>query len=257
MKYFTSQAYQVCLGAMKRNDGRQPNELRKIKLTPRIQKDPHGSVFIEWGRTHVICSATVEEKAPGWMQGQGLGWITAEYGMLPASSDKRISREKSRTNGRTHEIQRLIGRSLRAAVPPKILGERTILVDCDVLQADGGTRVASIVGGCLALRMALEKIKLTGPLNFEWVAAVSMGLVEGVVLTDLCYVEDFAASVDSNIVMLESGKFIELQATGEKTSFDMDEWQKILSDSTQACRQIIELQKRTWSEWTSTGKLRD
>jgi len=227
---------------MKRNDGRENSDIRNVEFVLNAQKDPSGSVLIRWGNTHVLCSVTVEEKAPHWLQGQGQGWITAEYGMLPGSSDKRISRDRSRNNGRTHEIQRLIGRSLRNAIDLKILGERTVSIDCDVLQADGGTRVASIVGASVALQLAAKKIGLR--VRPKLVSAVSLGLIKGEILVDLAYTEDAAAEVDSNVVILESGELCEVQATAEKGTFSVEQWQSMLGQAQKACQQIIQIQKQ-------------
>lgn len=233
---------------MKRSDGRQFHELRKIHFTPHAQKDPAGSVLVEWGLTRVLCSVMVEERSPPWMPpGQRTGWITAEYVMLPGSSDKRISRDKSRNNGRTHEIQRLIGRSLRTCVDLAKIGEKTLQIDCDVLQADGGTRVASITGAYLALRLAMHKWRLNVPAIA--VAAVSLGIVDGRVLTDLNYSEDSTAEVDSNLVMNERGEFIELQSTAERASFTRAQWDSLLSAGEDACRRVLQIQKGCLLEW--------
>jgi ribonuclease PH len=226
----------------KRADGRTASQLRPIEFVMNPQRDPVSSVLIKWGQTHVLCSVSAEEKCPPWLQGQGQGWITAEYGMLPGSTDKRISREKSRTNGRTQEIQRLIGRSLRSSVDLKLLGERTLQIDCDVIQADGGTRVASIVGASVALFKACEKLKLS--YRPRLVSAVSLGWVKGALLTDLAYTEDSQADVDSNIVMLDNEDFVEIQATAEKKSFSRDQWNSMLEAAQLACREVLLQQRR-------------
>lgn len=238
---------------MPRIDGRSANELRKIKITPAVQKDPDGSVLIEWGNTKVICSVIYEDKLPNWMQGEKSGWITAEYGMLPGSSDKRIQRDRIRSTGRTHEIQRLIGRSIRACMKMEDLGPRTITIDCDVVQADGGTRVASITGSYLAFRLALRKmvedrvLKQVPPSDF--VAAVSVGRVAGEILLDLNYPEDVKAEVDANIVMNSRGEFIEVQGTAEKGSFARSELDQLMDSASIGCKQLFDLQQKCLKEW--------
>ena len=210
---------------MTRADGRSADQLRPVKLTPGFISSASGSVLIEVGRTRVICTAMVEESVPGWMRGRGTGWVTSEYGMLPGSTDSRKQRDASRgkPDGRTVEIQRLIGRSLRSVIDFSALGERTVWIDCDVIEADGGTRCASICGGYVALHLALADLVADGrlaamPLS-DSVAAVSVGIVDGEPLLDLPYVEDSRAEVDMNVVMSGSGELIEVQATAEKTPF--------------------------------------
>lgn len=210
---------------MKRQDGRQPDQLRPIEITPGFIKYPEGSALICCGDTKVICNATVEEEVPPFRKGSGKGWVTAEYAMLPRATDTRSRRDisKLKLNGRSAEIQRLIGRALRTAVDMKALGERTITVDCDVIQADGGTRCASITGGFAALALALDQLRRRGifdklPLT-GCVAAVSCGIVEGRPLLDLCYAEDSAAQVDFNFVMDDQSRVIEAQGTGEGRPF--------------------------------------
>ncbi|TVQ78040.1 MAG: ribonuclease PH [Bradymonadales bacterium] len=238
---------------MPRIDGRSANDLRPIRFIPGVQRDPLGSVLVEWGDTKVICSASVDEKLPPWMQGQNRGWITAEYSMLPGSSDRRIQRERARNSGRTQEIQRLIGRSLRACIQLENLGPRTIIFDCDVLQADGGTRVASITGSYLALRLALAKLvelnrlKTLPPTNM--LAAISVGKLSGECLCDLNYHEDARAEVDANVVMNDRGEFIEMQATAEDGAFRLEEWNQLLESAQAACRQIFQIQKKTLEDW--------
>jgi len=237
-----------------RHDGRQFNELRPIRLIKSPQRDPAGSVLIEWGNTKVICSASLEEKTPPWMsQSDGRGWITAEYSMLPGSSDRRIHRDRARNNGRTHEIQRLIGRSLRTCVDLRSIGPRTLYFDCDVIQADGGTRVASITGSYLALCIALKKMldrKLIKTMpKITQIAAVSTGKIGGEILTDLDYKEDSSAEVDANVVMNENLEFIELQGTAEKASFSKKELDQVLEHATQACERIFQIQNQTLKEW--------
>jgi ribonuclease PH len=206
-----------------RNDGRSPDELREIVITPGFVRTATGSCLIEAGGTRVICTATVAEDVPRWMAGQGRGWATAEYGMLPASTGERKQRDvtKGRPDGRTVEIQRLIGRALRGVIDFKALGERTVWIDCDVLEADGGTRCAAITGGYVALDLALRGLVSEGkldsvPLN-QSVAAVSCGIVDGRALLDLDYSEDSTAEVDANVVMTGDGGLVEVQATAERT----------------------------------------
>ena len=238
---------------MPRVDGRNNRDLRKIRVRPAIQKDSHGSVMIEWGYTHVLCSVNVEEKLPNWMQGSSSGWITAEYGMLPGSSDKRIQRDKVRSTGRTHEIQRLIGRSLRAALPLENLGPRTVQIDCDVIQADGGTRVASITGAYLALALALFRAKEKNILRHipktVPVAALSIGKVGGEILVDLNYPEDVKAEVDANIVMNAKNQLIEVQGTAEKGAFSRGEWNEMLDSAEGAFGEIFQIQRQYLKEW--------
>ena len=211
---------------MSRVDGRDADQLRPVSMTPRFVPDAEGSCLVQMGDTHVICTATVEEGVPRWMKGRGWGWVTAEYSMLPRSSPQRIPREvnKGRVSGRTQEIQRLIGRSLRAITDLTVMGEWSILIDCDVLRADGGTRTASITGGYVALAQAIawmrENDKLqTDPLHTS-VAAVSVGIVDGVAALDLNYAEDSTADVDMNVVMTGDGRFVEVQGTAERGVFD-------------------------------------
>lgn len=236
-----------------RVSGRAFDELRKIKVIPAIQKDPAGSVMIEWGHTRVICAVQIEDKVPHWMGSNPSGWITAEYGMLPGSSDKRIQRDKIRSTGRTHEIQRLIGRSIRAAVEMKDLGMRTVQIDCDVVQADGGTRVASITGAYLALRLALFRLKEKGALKTlprtTLVSAVSLGKVQGQLILDLDYIEDVGAEVDANVVMNERSEFIEVQGTAEKGAFNRQEMDQMLELAKKGCSDLFALQKHYLKEW--------
>jgi ribonuclease PH len=208
---------------MTRNDGREPGDLRPIAITPGFMKTATGSALIEAGGTRVICTASVDDEVPRWMAGQGRGWVTAEYGMLPASTGDRKRRDvsKGRPDGRTVEIQRLIGRSLRGIVDFEALGERTVWIDCDVLEADGGTRCAAITGGYVALELALRRVMAEGglaalPLT-QTVAAVSTGMVDGRALLDLDYSEDSRAEVDANVVMTGDGGLVEVQATAERT----------------------------------------
>lgn len=218
-----------------RKDGRRPEEMRPVNITRPYLKHPEGSVLIEVGDTKVICTATIEEKVPQWLKGSGQGWVTAEYSMLPRSSATRIVREAStgKIGGRTHEIQRLIGRSLRSVTDLKGFGERTIWIDCDVIQADGGTRTASITGSFIALADALTFLKERGiikkiPLR-DFVAAVSVGIVNGEAVLDLNYEEDSSAEVDMNMVMTGRGNFVEVQGTAEAAPFTKDEMEKMTS----------------------------
>jgi ribonuclease PH len=219
---------------MIRIDGRRPNEMRPISITPHTLRYAEGSATIEVGETQVICSATLEGKTPIFLRGTGKGWITAEYGMLPRSSSKRIPREstRGRISGRTQEIQRLIGRSLRAVVDLPKLGERTIWIDCDVIQADGGTRTASITGAFVALAFALRKAHEEGVIGvfpvLDYVAATSVGLVGGELLTDLNYDEDSRAEVDMNVIKTGQGRFVEVQGTAESTPFSDEDMSRLL-----------------------------
>lgn len=236
---------------MARNDGRTVNQLRKVKMSPNYIIYPAGSVLIEMGKTRVLCNATVEDSIPPFMKkGCGEGWVTAEYSMLPASSNERIRREssKGKIGGRTHEIQRLIGRSLRSVTDLKALGERSILIDCDVLQADGGTRTASITGGFVALMMALAKLKKEKKISSipvkEYVAAVSVGVYKRQVLLDLDYSEDSKAEVDMNVVMTDKGRFIEIQGTAEEDPFSESEMHRMISTAKKGIKQLIQIQKK-------------
>ena len=230
-----------------RNKGRKNDEMRQVKVTRNYIIHPEGSVLIEFGNTKVICNATVEERIPPFLRGTGSGWITAEYSMLPRATNNRVQREaaKGKIMGRTMEIQRLIGRALRSAVDLEKLGERQILVDCDVIQADGGTRTASITGAYLAVELAIEKLidegKLTEIPIKSKVAAISVGKVNGQVLLDLEYEEDSKAEVDMNIVMNDKGEFIELQGTGEEATFTQDELLKFIEVSKNAFDVLFKL----------------
>jgi len=235
---------------MKRDDGRAANQLRKVTIKRGYQKFAAGSCLIEMGETRVICAASIEERVPPWLRGKGAGWVTAEYGMLPGSCTERIRREvsKGRPSGRTHEIQRLIGRSLRAITDLKALGERAITIDCDVLQGDGGTRTASITGSFIALAEALNGLKAKGKISciplIDYVAAVSVGMVKGKPMLDLCYSEDSTADVDMNIVMTGSGRFVEVQGTAEGEPFSQLDLNKLLPLAKKGVRQLVTLQKR-------------
>ncbi|MEI5995581.1 ribonuclease PH [Candidatus Enterococcus mansonii] len=240
---------------MIRHDGRQAKELRKIKIETNVYKHPEGSVVISFGDTTVICSATVEEKVPPFLRGAGTGWVTAEYSMLPRATNTRNIREsaKGKLTGRTMEIQRLIGRSLRAVIDLEKLGERSIIVDCDVVQADGGTRTASITGAFVAMKLAVDKMLQKGELTEnpikEYLAAVSAGILsDGNCVLDLDYVEDSAAAVDMNLVMTESGKFVELQGTGEEATFSGDELNALLFYGKTGIEHLIAYQKGAFIE---------
>jgi len=232
-----------------RPGGRLPDALRPTRLTPGFVSMPEGSVLIEAGNTRVLCNATIEQGVPGWLRNSGRGWVTAEYGMLPRATLTRTARESERgkVGGRTHEIQRLIGRSLRSVVDMKALGERTVILDCDVLQADGGTRTAAITGACLALALALDKLVAAGTLKTspltQMVAATSVGVVDGNVLLDLCYEEDSRAEVDMNVVMLASGGLVETQATAEKDAYSRAQLNHMLDLAESGIRTLLSLQQ--------------
>jgi ribonuclease PH len=232
---------------MPRQAGRGADQLRPFKLTPGFATNAAGSVLVEAGQTMVLCTASVSHDVPPWMIGKGKGWVTAEYSMLPGSTSPRKPRDRSKVDGRTTEIQRLIGRSLRAVVDLDRLGERSVTVDCDVLRADGGTRTASITGGFVALALALASSECQDeagnlPLN-DSVAAVSVGVVDGQVLVDLDYSEDFAAAVDMNVVMTGSGRFVEVQGTGEEATFSFDELVSLTTAASGAIAQLAARQR--------------
>jgi ribonuclease PH len=233
---------------MTRRDGRKPEDLRPVRITRNYVKHAEGAVLVEVGETRVICTASVEDRVPPFLRGTGQGWVTAEYGMLPRATTTRTPREAGRTGGRTHEIQRLVGRSLRAVVELTRLGERTITVDCDVIQADGGTRTAAITGGFLALADCLHGLQSAGRLVQEplrdRVAATSVGLVAGTALLDLDYSEDSTAEVDMNVVMTGAGRFVEVQGTAEQTPFDIAQLETLLTLARRGIERLVELQKR-------------
>lgn len=234
---------------MKRADGRAWDELRLVKITPGFQNFAEGSVLIELGQTRVVCSVSVEDRVPNFLKGQGTGWITAEYAMLPRSTVTRTPRESAtgRISGRSHEIQRLIGRSLRAVADMSVLGERTLTVDCDVLQADGGTRTAAITGACVALQQAVKNLSgmglLVGSPMKNLVAATSVGIVRKNMLLDLCYDEDAGAEVDFNVVMTERGEFVEIQGTAETRPFSREVNNELISLAEKGIRQLLEAQR--------------
>lgn len=234
---------------MERTDGRKPLELRPVEMSIDYIKYAEGSVLMEMGQTKVICNATIEDKVPPFLKGQNKGWVTAEYSMLPRATQSRTQREASRgkISGRTNEIQRLIGRALRSVVDLTALGERTVILDCDVIQADGGTRTASITGSFVAMVLALTKLVVSGVLPAlpvrDWLAAVSVGKVDDQLLLDLCYEEDSQAVVDMNIVMTEKGEFVEIQGTAEGYPFSREELDRLLEMAGQGIRELIGLQK--------------
>jgi len=241
----------IIRGGIMRCDGRGTHTLRKIKTTKNYIKYAEGSCLFEIGNTKVICTASVENGVPMFLRGKGKGWITAEYGMLPRSCTTRVVREASRgkLGGRTQEIQRLIGRCMRSVCDMSRLGERTVWIDCDVIQADGGTRCAGISGSFIALVFALNKLKEKGiiaevPLS-DHVAAVSVGIVKGVPVLDLCYDEDSTAEVDMNIVMTGTGRFIEVQGTAERDPFSSRDMQRMIDLARKGIKEIVEMQKKT------------
>lgn len=232
-----------------RNDERKLNELRSIKITPDFIKHPEGSVLIEVGDTKVICNASIESRVPPFMRGQGKGWVTAEYSMLPRATDQRTIREssKGKVSGRTMEIQRLIGRALRSVIDLNKFGERTLWVDCDVIQADGGTRTASITGAFVAATLAFGKLIKEGKIDKmpikEYLAAISVGVLpNGQEVLDLNYEEDFKADVDMNVVMTGSGEFVEIQGTGEEATFSVDQLQTMLALAQEGLELIVKQQ---------------
>ncbi len=237
-----------------RIDGRKPDQIREIKINRNYISHSEGSVFIEMGNTRVVCTATMEEKVPMFLRGRGKGWVTAEYDMIPASSPQRIIRPQSmgKISGRTYEIQRLIGRSLRAAVDLNKLGERTIWVDCDVIEADGGTRTASITGSFIALFDCLHSLverKLLKELPIEsFIAAISVGMVRDEILVDLCFEEDSTADVDMNVVMDSKDRLIEVQSTAEGNPFSRKDFDTMLQKAMDAISDLISMQKKVLSE---------
>jgi len=234
-----------------RLDQRSPGQMRPVEIQTGFLMTAEGSALITVGNTRVLCAASIDETVPGFLRGSGKGWVTAEYSMLPRATQQRTPREvsKGRLSGRTHEIQRLIGRSLRAVTDLQALGERTITLDCDVVQADGGTRTAAITGACVALCIAADQLVKFGALKRspikDWVAATSVGIVDGEAMLDLCYEEDSRADVDMNIVMTGSGRFVELQATAEHVAFDDGQLEKLISLGREGVKQLLEIQNRT------------
>ena len=236
---------------MMRVDGRSTEELRPITMTPGFMPNAEGSCLVEFGDTRVICTATVEGSVPKWMQGRGVGWLTAEYSMLPRSTSERVPREvnKGRPSGRTQEIQRLIGRSLRAVADMKVMGERTVWLDCDVLQADGGTRTASITGAYVATALAFQELVDRGEMKavplVDSVSAISVGIVDGTPCLDLNYSEDSTAQVDMNVVMTGAGKLVEVQGTAEQGAFERSELDLMLDLATKGILEITVRQEET------------
>jgi ribonuclease PH len=232
-----------------RPDNRTPAEMRPVRIETDFIQTAEGSALIELGNTRVLCAATIEQSVPQFLRGTGRGWVTAEYSMLPRATVTRTPREisKGRPSGRTHEIQRLIGRSLRSVVDTAALGEQTVILDCDVLQADGGTRTASVTGAFVAMGVALGRMVECGALKTlpmkDCVAAVSAGIVGGELLVDLCYEEDSRAEVDMNVVMTGAGRFVEVQATAEQTPFDDGQMERLLGLARAAISQLVEKQK--------------
>jgi ribonuclease PH len=247
---------QTAISSAARADGRNPDQLRRIRFQNHIAPHATGSTLIEWGNTRVICGVTVEEVVPRWMKEQNVkgGWVTAEYAMLPYSTLERKPRDsaKGKIEGRSHEIQRLIGRAMRAALNLGKLGERTVWVDCDVLQADGGTRAAAVTGAFVALSMAMQKLLVEGKLTedpiLHAVAAVSVGIVNGQPLLDLCYAEDLFAAVDLNLVMNSAGEFIEVQGMGEESAFSEKQLNDLLALGKAGIRELLAAQEKALLE---------
>ena len=233
-----------------RTDGRATGQMRPVEITSGFLQTAEGSALITVGNTRVLCAATVEDSVPQFLRGSGKGWVTAEYSMLPRATTKRTPREvnKGRPSGRTHEIQRLIGRSLRAVVDQALLGERTVTLDCDVVQADGGTRTASVTGAFVALALALQQCVKYGMIKrfplIDYVAATSVGILGGETMLDLCYEEDSQAAVDMNVVMTGAGRFVEVQATAERHAFDDEQMARMLSLARGGIAELVEIQKR-------------
>ena len=237
-----------------RKNGRKPDELRNIVITKNYISHPEGSVLVEFGNTKVICNATIENNVPRFLKGKNMGWVTAEYGMLPRSTNERMRREaKNKQSGRTMEIQRLIGRSLRSSVNLDKLGEKSITIDCDVIQADGGTRTASITGGfvalCLALRSQENENFSSADAIKSYTGSVSLGKVNGEIVLDLDYDEDSNAETDMNFIMNDEGNFIEIQGTAEEGSFSHDELNKMVALASKGIKKIIEIQKEALNSY--------
>ena len=236
-----------------RTDNRQPDNMRPVEITTGCLMTAEGSALIKVGNTQVLCAASIEDSVPQFLRNSGKGWVTAEYSMLPRATAKRTPREvtKGRPSGRTHEIQRLIGRALRSVVDMNALGERTVLLDCDVLQADGGTRTASITGAFVALALALKQYMKFGAIKHmplrDYVAATSVGIVRGVPMLDLCYEEDSQADVDMNVVMTGAGRFVEVQATAEHIPFDDPQLRGLIELARAGVTQLVEIQKKAAS----------
>lgn len=240
-----------------RVDGREADQLREVKIEPNYLKHPEGSALVQFGDTKVICTASVEERVPPFMRGEGKGWVTAEYSMLPRATQIRNPRESTRgkVGGRTMEIQRLVGRALRSVVDLEKLGERTIWIDCDVIQADGGTRTASITGGFVAMVLAIQylmdhELLRQSPIT-DSLAAISVGVVQGVPMLDLCYEEDSHAKVDMNVVMTGNGKFVELQGTGEESPFSTEELTQLIQLARKGITVCMEAQRKALGDSVS------
>jgi ribonuclease PH len=240
---------------MSRVDGRSNDQLRNIKITEDFVSTAEASYLIEVGKTRILCCASLEDDLPRWLKGKGKGWVTAEYNLLPRSTTTRVKRERAGASGRTQEIQRLIGRALRGVCDLEALGEKSIVVDCDVIEADGGTRTASIVGGFMALAKALQRMKAaqppsaaavppSGPVLKHFVSAVSVGIVNGTPVLDLCYVEDSEAEVDMNVVRTDSGHFVEVQGTGEESVYSREQLNAMLDLAEKGCNELVALQKK-------------
>jgi ribonuclease PH len=227
-----------------RPDGRAPDQLRPVTLTRDFLLHPEGSVLVEFGATKVICTASVEDKVPPFLKGQGQGWVTAEYAMLPRSTNTRTPRENRGPSGRSQEIQRLVGRALRAVIDRSKLGERTVWVDCDVIQADGGTRTAAITGGFVAVADAITRVPSLTVAIRDCVGAISVGVVHGQPVLDLNYVEDSSAEVDMNVVMTGAGEFVEVQGTAEQVPFGRDRLDALLAIAEDGIRRLVALQRR-------------
>ncbi len=239
------------MSASTRPDGRKNDELRPVTITRNVVVHAEGSAMIEIGQTRVLCTATVEHRVPPFLKGQGTGWVTAEYGMLPRSSDTRIPREAAigKVKGRTQEIQRLIGRSLRSITDLACLGERQMILDCDVLQADGGTRTAAITGAWVAMADAVRWLQGGGHTKkdpiLDQVAAISVGIVDGRIALDLCYEEDSSAEVDMNVVMTKSGRFVEIQGTAETNPFTEEQFQEMVAMARKGVKELLDVQERS------------
>jgi ribonuclease PH len=235
-----------------RAHGRLPTELRPVKITPNVSEYAEGSALVEFGRTRVLCTASYEAKPPQWLAGSGEGWITAEYGMLPRSTHQRMKRDKTATGGRTQEISRLIGRSLRAAVDLRLLGEKQITIDCDVINADGGTRTAAVTGGFVALALALKKLHGLSEIRnlslVNYVAAVSVGIQGENLLLDLDYDEDSSIGTDMNFVMTDKGQFVEVQGTAEDTPFTREQLNAMMDLATKGCGALFKAQEQIVGE---------
>jgi ribonuclease PH len=238
---------------MSRVDGRNNDQLRPIKITEDFVSSAEGSCLIEVGKTRILCCASLDEEIPRWLKGKGKGWVTAEYNLLPRSTGTRVKRERSGPSGRTHEIQRLIGRSLRGVCNLEALGEKHFIIDCDVIEADGGTRTASLVGGFVALARALMRMKAANPaapgaapaariLN-HFVSAVSVGIVDGEPMLDHCYTEDSEAEVDMNVVMTDKGHVVEVQGTGEESTYSRQQLNQLLDLGEKGCARLIAMQQ--------------